>query len=225
MGSFVRSWTEGLDAFADMPHGDGPAVHIPEKPELKAVGEKDKGEGELIGNLGAKIVGTLMDWISPSGFLSRVKNPEVLDEGISKLEKAIHDFNNLASRVSSRSLTRSKSLREIQSPWFFTVGARLQEMKSTSKGDKDKALRQLKVLAPKLERKWNKFVDDNDMGVRVTNPEVIQAPTGAPEQETPEPEAPEPTVQKEFPDVMAGAPSGPGLARPGNLGALAQTPF
>lgn len=214
--SFIRAWSEGFTPpmpVAPPEPVEMPSLNIPDmpvepevRPAGKPAGADDIDYGAIIGNLGAKIAGTLVDWTRPEGgFLSRVKNPEVLSTGIEKVWEAIQEFNRRASRLSSRSVTETKELREIQAPWLLTVGARLQALRSGDKSEKDKALIQLQLLAPKLEQKWNRFVDSNSLGVRVTNPEVITEPTGVPE-EAPEPMEPE-TMAPELPAPPTATPT------------------
>jgi len=173
MINLIKSWHEGQDTL------DLPGLNVQAKPTGPLQQESD--EGVILGNLGAKVVGTLSAWIVPDGFLNRVKNPEMLEKGVADLYEAIQKFNRLANRITARSATESRALREIQTPYFFTLGKRLGDLGVKGKGDRAKALEQLAALAPKMEAKWNKFTGENALGVRVTNPEIIPEPTGAPE--------------------------------------------
>lgn len=170
-----RKWIEAFDTSLDVPDA---GVELPRR-GVPAAGALDESEGTVIGNLGSKVVGTLIGWVSePDGFFVRVKNPDVLEEGVNRMRSAIQAFNRRANRMVSSSVTKTKELREIQSPWFFTVGARLGDLLKRGT-DPERALSQLQVLAPKLERKWSEFLAENELGIRVTDPSVIDEPVGA----------------------------------------------
>lgn len=164
---------------------EDPGLDMPEYGKsAPPAGNGETDEGVTIGNMGAKIVGTITDWSRPEGgFLVRVKNPEVLKAGIELLSKEIQVFNQFAGRLIARSTSETSALREIQSPWFFTAGLRIQALSDPGRDERERNLLQLQLLSPKLEKKWNSFVQGNNLGIRVTNPEVMPEPAGSIEAE------------------------------------------
>lgn len=191
--TFIRLWAEGLEADeVEIPDLELPeedlAVQEPQGPDSLEIPEGEdeeppkadpqelvpQTEGTEVGNLGAEIVSTLVEWVDEdTGFLSRTRNEELLSEGIEKLQSSIREFNQKASRIVAKSTVEAHELREIQVPWMSTLGIRLNSLKGP---DREKALDQLRLLAPKLEKKWNNFVSENELGISVTNPRAIEAP-------------------------------------------------
>jgi len=191
-----------------------------DKPEKKSSGagpvQGDDNEGVRIGNLGAQIVGTLNDWMEPqSGFLATAKNQALLDEGIDSLLAKIGKFNQAASRLAQRGTVESRDLRNLQRPWMLTLGVRLGALKSSSTEDKDKAKMQLTLLAPRIEQQWNRFIETNKHGIRVTNPSIMEPP-GSPVEEEPQAEAPAPAAEPMMPEEMP--PASPPAATAGMAG-------
>lgn len=160
MSNSLRKWMEGLDPLGDPGYTESP-------------------EGLAVGNLGAKVVGTLVAWTQPDGFFRRVKNQELLVAGAKSLQELLRKFFRMSSRLVVGSHPGAREMKELQSPWFFTLGNRLAELDSTQGSVREKALRQLGLLAERLEKKWNQFLATNTLGIRVNDPGVLPEPPGS----------------------------------------------